>query len=83
MTEEQRFASDRLIESDLDKSAETDQICKFFKFGHLPPSLKDRSRPFAELAQWIVMTIPRNAERTVALRKLLEAKDCAVRACVP
>ena len=27
--------------------------------------------------------LPRNAERTVALRKLLEAKDCAVRASLP
>jgi len=29
-----------------------------------------------------VTTLPRNQERTVALRKLLEAKDCAVRAAV-
>jgi len=35
---------------------------------------------FALLANEIVATIPRNPERTVALRKLLEAKDCAVRA---
>lgn len=31
----------------------------------------------------IVTSLPRNAERTVALRKLLEAKDAAVRANVP
>ena len=38
------------------------------------------SKPFGELAQTIVDTLPSNPERTVALRKLLEAKDCAVRA---
>ena len=32
------------------------------------------------LADLIVSTLPSNQERTVALRKLLEAKDCAVRA---
>ena len=40
------------------------------------------SRPFAELAQRVVDALPRNPERIVALRKLLEAKDAAVRALV-
>jgi hypothetical protein len=34
------------------------------------------------LASDIVAHLPRNPERTVALRKLLEAKDCAVRAAL-
>jgi hypothetical protein len=38
------------------------------------------SMQFAMLATNIVETLPRNPERTVALRKLLEAKDAAVRA---
>ena len=38
------------------------------------------SKPFGELAQHIVTTLPRNPERTFALRKLLEGKDAAVRA---
>jgi hypothetical protein len=38
------------------------------------------SKPFCELARHLVETLPRNAERTVALRKLLEGKDAAVRA---
>jgi hypothetical protein len=42
--------------------------------------LREASRPFGHLARLIVTTVPRNPERTVALRKLLEAKDCAVRA---
>ncbi len=58
----------------------TEHIFQFFAWAHLPPHLQEVSRPFALLAQTIVDTIPRNPERTVALRKLLEAKDAAVRA---
>ena len=57
-----------------------DRMLKFFTYAHLPQHLQDVSKPFCELAQHVVATIPGNAERTVALRKLLEAKDCAVRA---
>ncbi len=60
-----------------------DPLLHFFHFAHLPPVLQRTSRSFFELARFIVDTIPRNAERTVALRKLLEAKDCAVRANLP
>lgn len=59
---------------------ENDHIMQFFAFAHLPPHLKEVSEPFAKMADNIVATLPRNAERTVALRKLLEAKDAAVRA---
>jgi len=57
-------------------------ILQFFAYGHLPPALRDVSRPFCELAETIATTLPRNPERTVALRKLLEAKDAAVRAAL-
>ena len=57
-----------------------DRMMQFFAYAHLKPELQEISRPFGELAEWIVSTLPQNAERTVALRKLLEAKDCAVRA---
>lgn len=57
-----------------------DQLLQFFAYEHLPKHLQEVSRPFGELAQQIVHTLPSNPERTVALRKLLEAKDCAVRA---
>lgn len=64
-----------------DQTPETlEHILQFFAFAHLPPTLKEVSRPFSHLAHNIVATIPRNPERTVALRKLLEAKDAAVRA---
>ena len=55
-------------------------ILQFFAWQHLPPSLQNVSRPFQQLAERILETLPRNPERTVALRKLLEAKDAAVRA---
>ena len=58
----------------------TDHIMQFFAYEHLPPHLAEVSKPFAVLAQLIVDTLPRNPERTVALRKLLEGKDAAVRA---
>ncbi len=60
-----------------------DPILHFFHYQHLPPGLRATSRWFAELAHLLVTTVPRNAERTVALRKLLEAKDAAVRANLP
>ena len=59
-----------------------EHILQFFAYEHLPPHLQAVSAPFGQLAQNIVATLPRNPERTVALRKLLEAKDAAVRALV-
>ena len=58
----------------------TDPIMQYFAYAHLPEHLQAVSKPFGELAQHIVTTLPRNPERTVALRKLLEGKDAAVRA---
>lgn len=56
-----------------------DPMLQFFSYTHLPERLQKISMPFCELAENIVDTLPRNPERTAALRKLLEAKDCAVR----
>ena len=58
----------------------TDRMMQFFAYEHLPAHLQAVSKPFGELAKQIVETLPQNAERTAGLRKLLEAKDCAVRA---
>lgn len=55
---------------------------QFFKHEHLKEPLRSVSARFSELAEQIVTELPRNPERTVALRKLLEAKDAAVRAMV-
>lgn len=60
----------------------TEPMLQFFNYGHLPPRLAVISEKFCNLAQYVAMSLPRNPERTVALRKLLEAKDCAVRAAL-
>lgn len=60
--------------------SERDVIMKFFEYRHLPPGLADVSAQFCSLAEWVHAVLPRCAERSVALRKLLEAKDAAVRA---
>lgn len=63
-----------------DPGAPPEHIMQFFAYQHLPPHLQDISRPFGELAATLCGVLPRNPERTVALRKLLEGKDAAVRA---
>jgi hypothetical protein len=70
-------------------------IMQYFEYAHLPSHLQRVSKPFGDLARSIVaedgiagedgaerLHLPRNAERTVALRKLLESKDAAVRAAL-
>jgi len=59
-----------------------DHIMQFFAHAHLPPHLAAVSKPFGDLADVLVAMLPRSPERTVALRKLLESKDAAVRALV-
>ncbi len=54
-------------------------VFQFFEYAHLPEHLQAVSKPFCELAERVANG-PSNAETTVALRKLLEAKDAAVRA---
>ena len=51
-----------------------------WEYGHLPPRLRSVSKPFGDLANIIITNIPPSTERSFSLRKLLEAKDCAVRA---
>jgi hypothetical protein len=69
-----------MSENILHEAQAIEPLLQFFGWSHLRPELAEISQPFGELAQHIVTTLPRNPERTVALRKLLEAKDCAVRA---
>jgi hypothetical protein len=73
-----------------DTTPPTEHILQFFAYAHLPERLQAISKPFCDLANAIAsdpignvlpgFPLPRNPERTVALRKLLEAKDAAVRA---
>lgn len=60
-----------------------DPILRYFAYEHLPAALQDVSKKFACLVQHLIAVLPHSAERTVALRKLLEAKDAAVRANLP
>ena len=56
-------------------------MLKLFADGHLErEDLRTVSTSFAALAEAIVLMVPAGPERTVSLRKLLEAKDAAVRA---
>lgn len=57
-----------------------ERMLKWFEYEHLPEPLQDVSRRFHDLACSVCMAIEPGPERTVALRKLLEAKDAAVRA---
>jgi len=56
------------------------KILTFFEYEHLPPALQEVSAGVCELAWRMAATLPVSAETSVGLRKLLEAKDCFVRA---
>lgn len=60
----------------------TEAILKFFEYDHLPPDLRKISAPFAALAHSCAQDLPEGPEVTAGLRKLLEAKDCMVRAAL-
>lgn len=58
-------------------------ILKFFEYEHLPAKLKAVSAPICDLARLMDTSLPDCAEKSAGLRKLLEAKDCLVRAALP
>jgi hypothetical protein len=55
-------------------------ILKYFAYEHLPEKLQAISKPIGDLARQMDELLPNGAEKTAGLRKLLEAKDCLVRA---
>ena len=57
-----------------------DRMLKWFAFDHLPEPLKAVSGEFYTIACSLCAIVDPGPERTVAMRKLLEAKDAAVRA---
>jgi len=61
------------------KRPETRRLFGYFSYDHLPSHLQAVSAPFWNLAFHMIRTQPETPELTVCLRKLLEAKDCAVR----
>ena len=63
-------------------SRPSDAVLAHFEYDHLPPHLAGVSKLFFELAHQVAAIFPESAEKTTALRKLLEGKDCAVRCAV-
>ncbi len=59
------------------------KMLTFFEYEHLPMNLQGVSKNFYHMAHQIAGSLPPSAERSVALRKLLESKDAAVRAALP
>ncbi len=57
-------------------------ILRFFDYEHLPERLQTVSKPIGDLARAFDDTLPDCAEKSAGLRKLLEAKDCLVRAAL-
>ncbi len=60
------------------------RLLKYFKYDHLPEHLQLVSKPFSDLAHQLVQNqdVEDMAELTAGLRKLIEAKDCAVRSLI-
>lgn len=56
------------------------RLMRWFEYAHLPAKLQEIVAPVAELAAQMDAVLPEGAEKTAGLRKLLEAKDCFVRA---
>ena len=55
-------------------------IMQYFEYAHLPEKLQEISKPIGELAKAMDALLPDGPEKSAGLRKLLEAKDCLVRA---
>jgi hypothetical protein len=61
----------------------TEHVLRYFTFQHLPEGpLRDTSATCFDLATAMVSVLPEGPELTTGLRKLLEAKDCFVRAAL-
>lgn len=55
-------------------------LMQYFTYAHLPAHLQEISQPMAELVIAMLLKLPMNIETDAFVRKMLEAKDCAVRA---
>ena len=65
-----------------DRHPSTTHLLGYFAYDHLPEYLQVVSRPCGELAAAMIDALPDGPELTAGLRKLLEAKDCFVRAAL-
>lgn len=70
------------FKADVEKVLDSNPIMKHFEFAHLPPHLQKVSAPVCALAEVMAAKLPGCAEKSAGLRKLLEAKDCFVRAAL-
>lgn len=59
-----------------------EQLLRFFSYEHLPERLRAHAMRCHDLAHAMAATLPPGPELTTGLRKLLEAKDCFVRAAL-
>lgn len=60
----------------------TVNIARYFEYQHLKTPLRQFSKECAELADYMIANLPDGPELNAGLRKLLEAKDCFVRAAL-
>ena len=58
------------------------RLMQFFKYDHLPERMQAVSKPCCALAEEMDENLLEGPEKTAGLRKLLEAKDCFVRAAL-
>lgn len=65
-----------------DRHAATQHVAQFFEYDHLTGKPRSISAECHELAEWLIDVLPDDPELTAGLRKLLEAKDCFIRAAV-
>jgi hypothetical protein len=64
----------------MSRHPDVEHILQFFSYSHLPEHLQKVSRPFYEIAETMALELNDSPELVAGLRKLLEAKDCFVRA---
>lgn len=84
MSDEELAAVDKALEKHLRELALDEPIARYFTFTHLPDGpMRETSRNLAIIARRTVTEVRPSAERSAGLRKLLEAKDCLVRAVLP
>lgn len=74
-----------VVSESLDKLKQSDpsfDVLQYFHFEHLKGNLRDVSFQFANMALELATRLPKNPQRTIALNKLLEAKDASVRSAL-
>lgn len=69
--------------SETPRPSPSQALLKYFDYAHLPEPLQAISKPLCKLAEQMESILPDGPEKTTGLRKLLEAKDCFVRANLP